>query len=164
MALKAPASVTRDGDYAEWTREQAEILRARHWDALDLEALIDELEIMSNSELNSVQRALSRAIEHLLKLEHSPASEPRRGWRLSVANHRQQAHDTLAGSPSVRGKIDIARAYGGGRRLAAMSFREYGDADPGALPEDCPYTLEQLLDFDWWPANRHGLPAGPGEG
>jgi hypothetical protein len=25
------------------------------------------------------------------------------------------------------------------------------------LPPDCPYSLDQLLDEDWWPTNRHGL-------
>jgi hypothetical protein len=164
MALKAPAPIARDSDYAEWTREQAEILRARHWDALDLAALIDELEIMSNSELTGLQCALNRIIEHLLKLEYSPVPEPRRGWRISATDHRQQADDALAGSPSLRRKIDLPRAYAGGRRLAVRAFLEYGDVDPEILPRDCPYTEEQLLDFDWFPENRHGLPAGPGEG
>ena len=26
-----------------------------------------------------------------------------------------------------------------------------------ALPEECPYTLEQLRNPDWWSENRHGL-------
>ncbi|WP_146210795.1 DUF29 domain-containing protein [Azospirillum sp. TSO35-2] len=26
-----------------------------------------------------------------------------------------------------------------------------------ALPVDCPYTLDLLLNDDWWPINRHGL-------
>jgi hypothetical protein len=26
-----------------------------------------------------------------------------------------------------------------------------------ALPLDCPYTLEQVLDADWYPANVHGI-------
>jgi hypothetical protein len=29
--------------------------------------------------------------------------------------------------------------------------------DPGTLPEACPWTLEQILDDDFWPASRHGL-------
>ena len=28
-----------------------------------------------------------------------------------------------------------------------------------AIPTDPPYTVDQVIDPDWWPANRHGLPS-----
>jgi hypothetical protein len=162
MALRAPAPVTRDGDYAEWTREQAEMLRSRDWDALDLEELIEELEWMGESQLDAVESALIRIIEHLLKLEYGARPEPFRGWQLSVTNHRVLADRRLRRSPSVKRKLDLADLYRDGRDMAVASFLVHGEPDP--LPPSCPYTLDQLLDRTWWPANRHGLASKPGEG
>jgi hypothetical protein len=164
MALKAPALIARDSDYAEWTREQAEILRSRQWDALDLEELIEELDLVANSELAGLESSLARVVEHLLKLEYGARAEPRRGRHLSVSADRQNARRRLKRSPSLRGKIDLPDVYADASELAALSFAMHDDAGPSDLPRDCPYTLDRILDRGWWPANRHGLPAGPGEG
>jgi hypothetical protein len=40
-----------------------------------------------------------------------------------------------------------------------MDHDETGAA--AALPEDCPYPLDQLLTRRWYPANRHGLVDDP---
>ena len=64
-------------DYYAWTRQQAAELRAlaaRRVDSkLDLENLAEEVESLGRSDLNTVRSQVRRIIEHLLKLEHSPA-------------------------------------------------------------------------------------------
>jgi hypothetical protein len=46
----------------------------------------------------------------------------------------------------------------GARRRTLVSLTEHGELDLAAiLPERCPYTLDQVLDQDWLPANQHGL-------
>lgn len=50
-----------------------------------------------------------------------------------------------------------AAAWDDGRRLAAQALAAWDGLDPGILPAECPYTLDQVLDEDWWPASRHGL-------
>jgi hypothetical protein len=46
----------------------------------------------------------------------------------------------------------LGTRYAVARRRAAEDLNEY---DEGAedLPEACPYTLEQILSHDWFPAN-----------
>jgi len=56
----------------------------------------------------------------------------------------------------------LGRLYAQARGDAARRLRAYGE--PGAaasLPAACPYTLDQVLDDDWFPSNRHGLPDIP---
>ncbi len=42
--------------------------------------------------------------------------------------------------------------YQDARQLAANSLGE-----EAALPERCPYTLDQVLEDGWYPPSRHGL-------
>ena len=149
-----------DDDFYAWTQEQARLLReasaARVNLPLDFAHLAEEIEDMGKSDRRTVQSALVRVIEHLVKLEFSPAADPRGGWRKSVREHRAVALDALGDSPSLRGRIDLATAWRRGRGLAADGL-EQDRVDERRLPADCPYDLDQLLDEDWWPANRHAL-------
>ena len=71
-------------DYYAWTRQQAAALRAmaarRPRSALDLENLAEEIESLGRSDWRAARSQVQRAIEHLLKLELSPAREPRVQW------------------------------------------------------------------------------------
>jgi hypothetical protein len=81
---------------------------------------------------------------------------PRRGWRQSARLHRLHAWNRLEGSPSLRGHVDLRRVYGKARKLFAPALAETDDLDAETFPEACPYTLDQILDDDWWPENRYG--------
>ncbi|CAO3420344.1 DUF29 domain-containing protein [Azospirillum endophyticum] len=149
-----------DTDFLAWTEEQARLLREASRERIntpiDWENVAEEIESMGRSELRAVESALVRVIEHLLKLEYSPAADPRGNWRRTVREQRDQATDGLEGSPSLRGKIVLAKAYRRGRDYATEGLEQ--DRRPADLmPEMCPYTLDQLLDATWWPVNRHGL-------
>ncbi len=154
------AKVLYETDFHEWLLDQATALRraaavGSNLD-LDFENLAEEIESMGKSELSAVESAYARVIEHLLKLEHSPARYPRRGWKVSATVHRQDAEEELRKSPSLLRKIDWGRLYRRARKVAAVSLEDDGIAARD-LPGSCPYTLEQIRDEDWWPANRHGL-------
>ncbi|WP_431855545.1 DUF29 domain-containing protein [Azospirillum sp.] len=152
-----------DTDFYAWTQEQAATLRrmaeARVNTELDLEHLAEEVESLGNSDVNALASDLSRVIEHLLKLEHSPASDPRRNWMLSVVEHRGRAQRAAENSGSLRRMLPglLPNAWKYGRRSAAKAMELFDGFDPATLPAECPYTLEQILDDDFWPASRHGL-------
>ncbi|HEY0524620.1 MAG TPA: DUF29 domain-containing protein [Stellaceae bacterium] len=157
-----PAKAAYDDDFYLWTQEQAAALReagaARTNAPLDWENLAEEIESLGRSDFRSLRSHVIRIIEHLLKLEHSPARDPRSGWERTVILHRAESRDITQDSPSLRRRLDAALAdcYRDGRRLAERGLRE-DSLDPSALPVAAPYTLDQILDEDWWPANRHGL-------
>ncbi len=149
-----------DTDFLAWTEEQARLLRAaareRSNTPIDWEHVAEEIESMGRSEAKALASALMRVIEHLLKLEYSPAVEPRAGWRTSVLNHRIDAAEELIASPSLRNRIDLDRIYRNAARLAADGLSRDGLA-ADILPAECPYTLDRMLDADWWPAHRPDL-------
>ena len=152
-----------DRDFYAWTQEQAAVLREAGASGTNLPAdwenLAEEIESMGRSNLNGALSHLARIVEHLLKLEHSPARDPRNGWEVSVTHHRIDAELLLRDSPSLRPKVedDLSWAYRQGRKLAVKGLKPDAAVSPADLPAECPYTLDQLLDDEFWPANRHGL-------
>ncbi|WP_435539855.1 DUF29 domain-containing protein [Azospirillum sp. ST 5-10] len=148
-----------DEDYYAWTQEQARLLREaareRINTAVDWEHIAEEIEDMGKSDRRLVGSHLARVVEHLLKLEFSPAAAPRGGWRKTVLEQRASAIDALDDSPSLKGKLAIGAIYRRGRRFASEGLGQ-DQVEERLLPADCPYSLDQLLDEDWWPVSRHG--------
>ena len=159
MSRAAEGQVTLyDRDFYEWTREQAAALRRRLSERantdLDLENLAEEVESLGNRDRRAVDSTLTRIIEHLLKLEYSPAQSPRNGWMNSVLKQRDRLEIILADSPSLRATLDLDKAYAKARRYALTSLGN--DRVPeNRIPMMCPYTLAQIEDEDFWP-ERHG--------
>ena len=94
---------------------------------------------------------VARIAEHLLELQYSPAKDPRPGWENSVDVHRSKARKILADSPGLRSDLQdtLGESYDDGRRRAARALR--GEVDPQVLPDRRPYTVDQILDQNWWP-------------
>jgi len=54
-------------DFYRWTQEQAALLEARQWEALDLLHLIEELESLGRRERHALYDGLIVLLAHLLK-------------------------------------------------------------------------------------------------
>ena len=138
-------------DFYVWAFEQADRLRAKRFDALDLDNLIEEVEGLADVKRSAVLNNARVIMEHLLKLQHSPATDPRKGWRASVVEHRARLEVEL--TPRLRQILDeeLPRIYGIARRAAEASLRDHGEAPAAAaLPATCPYSLDQITG-DWLP-------------
>ena len=150
-----------DHDFFAWTQDQAAALRRAQRDRidapLDWEHIADELEQLGGSIKDSVECDLAAVIEHLLKLEHSPDAGSWTKWRASVRKARRHLNDKIASNPSLVSypQIILADAWLDGRDDALQD----DSIVEATLPEECPYTPEQLQDAGWWPENRHGLEA-----
>lgn len=149
-------------DYYAWTKQQAAELRAlaaRRTDStLDLENVAEEIESLGRSDWRAARSQVQRVIEHLLKLEFSPAREPRSGWLDTITEARDQLADLL--TPVLRREVedDLSSVFARSRRDAAKALRRHGEAEAAkALPNACPYPFQQILDQDWYPPNRHGM-------
>jgi Domain of unknown function DUF29 len=151
-----------DEDFYAWTREQAGALRRlaeQRWNGpLDLAHLAEEVEDLGDSERDAVRSRVRRILEHLLKLEHSPASEPRDGWKDTLTDARSLLEDKL--TPSLRADLEtvLPRLYAQMLPKAPRALRRFGEREAArALPELCPYTLDEIARAEWLPRNRHGI-------
>jgi len=114
---------------------------------LDREHLAEEIEDLGKSERDAVRSQIVRILEHLLKLEYSPAIDPRFDWMRSTIEARRVLEDKLTATLQRDIEAMLPRLYGYARELAQIGLRKFGE-NPAAerLPETCPYTLEHVLE------------------
>jgi hypothetical protein len=143
-----------DDDFFAWTQHQAMLLRTMEVadNRFDRENVAEEIEDLGKSYRDAVRSQIRRIIEHLLKLAYSPVQRPRFDWMASIAEARATLGDKI--SPTLRRDAEtmLVKLYRDGRRQAELSLRAHGeDRAAEALPQACPYSLEEICREDWYP-------------
>jgi hypothetical protein len=144
-------------DIARWSERQAALLWRRaagelvNDDEVDWPNIAEEIESVGRSERAALASHVGTVIEHLLKLEASPAVDPRAGWKETVLRTRAAIDESLEASPSLRSAIDtmITRALVQRRRLVAEVLALY-DETPRVTLDTIAYSAEQVLG-PWFP-------------
>ena len=82
--MSSSAAQLYEEDFVRWTEEQSRALRKASQSrvnlALDWQNLAEEIDDLGRSVRRELRRRLTVIVEHLMKLEHSPAIDPRGGW------------------------------------------------------------------------------------
>ena len=140
-------------DFVKWAEEQAALLTERRFDLLDLDNLIEEVEDLAGRHRDALQRQMQRLLEHLLKLTYTTGSrDSERAWRRSARDARKEIEKLIARYPSLRQRLEpeCTFSYPRAVRDAHDALGDYGD-DHEQFPEECPWTLDELLDPEFWP-------------
>jgi uncharacterized protein DUF29 len=151
MSAKSPTvPVARlyDEDFLAWTEETVRLLRARRFDCVDLEALIEEVDGMGISQRHQLGNRLVVILKHLLKWKHQTGKRSN-SWRSTLVTQRLRVHRLLRDSPSLRSGISalIGSAYDDAVKEAEV---ETGLPKEN-FPAECPFTVDQILDPDYLP-------------
>jgi len=150
-----------EADFYAWTKIQADRLRRLQAERpnldLDLPHLAEEVEDLGKSERNALRSHLRRIIEHCLKLEWSPATDPHGSWRRSISEARLEIEGRMTATLRHDMINDLPRLYDGARELAHDALTEHGEIEAAAaLPAANPYSLDDLLTRGWYPRRRAG--------
>ena len=145
-------------DTVAWSEQQAAALRAAARGGsnqpLDWEHLAEEIEDLAKSLRRRLRSQIARIIQHQVKLEYSPAVDPRSGWRRTIRLARVDIARILEDSPSLKREIPclIDKEIAGAVQLAILDLEEHGEIDQMELPtiKNARYTEGQVLD-DWFP-------------
>ena len=130
---------TYEVDSYAWAQRQAALLRARRFQDLDLDNLIEEVEDLAAARLRSVRSRTRTILRHLLKLAYSTAPEPRPGWRETVRTQRADLADDL--TPTLRRRLgnEFGELYALAGRSAAADLADHAQATAAeAIPSTCP--------------------------
>jgi hypothetical protein len=154
-------------DFYAWTQEQAALLEARQFDALDIPNLVEEITSVGKSEQRQLYDRLIVLLEHLLKLAVAHEQFPgmyehnRRGWRASCRTQRLRLAKVLRDNPSLTPTVpaELADAYAVARVDAASAL----EIDEDAGPPQCPWTPDEVLAADFWPEAMRRDTAGRDE-
>jgi hypothetical protein len=146
-----------DTDIVVWSEHQAVLLRRRAAGELVNDASLDwwniaeEVESLGRSERSVLRSHIITVLEHLIKLQASPATDPRNGWKETIDRARDDVERALIDSPSMRALVEgmIADETPRAGRRVARSLVLYGEqplVDIGGLT----LTEDQVLG-DWFP-------------
>ena len=143
-------------DFVSWTELQASRIRAArdaYWNLpIDWENVAEEIEDLGKSRQNELRNHVATIIEHLLKLQHSPARDPRPGWAVTVARARIEVEKLLEESPSLRTRLEgiLPRAARNAAKVVRIGLLRHGELPAGQSFTPREFTLEDLLG-DWLP-------------
>ena len=124
-----------EADVLAWSESQAALLRRlatgeRVNNQIDWANVVEEIESVGRSERTALASRIRVILEHLAKLQVSPAIAPRAGWRESIRQARAAVAELLEASPSLRRTLQdvVAREMPRARSLVAEALADHGEA------------------------------------
>jgi hypothetical protein len=136
-------------DFVEWTERTAALLRAGRFDEADIEHAAEEIEDLGRSERSVVASQLKHMLMHLVKQRIQPERDGL-SWRRSIADGRSEIEFRFDDSPSLRryAEKDLQKIYSRAVRDALVETGLTARRGSLNLPQECPYTLEDLIESD----------------
>ncbi len=140
-----------DTDLLLWSERQAALLRRaaagdRVNDQVDWENVAEEIESLGKSDRRELTNRIRTILTHLIKLQTSPATEPRPGWHETIIEQRAEIRTLLEDSPSLRSIVPaiMGKELSTARAAAMASLAGYNE-QPRTDPEELTFTAEQVL-------------------
>ncbi len=138
-------------DFHSWIEKHIDLLKAGKFEEIDAEHLIEELEDMGKSNIRELESRFVILIAHLLKWQFQPDKQGS-SWRGSISEQRIQILRLLKKTPSLKRELNnaINDSYSDALFLASD---ETGFSET-TFPQNCPYSIEQLLDKTFYPTSN----------
>ncbi len=132
-------------DETAWLEAVADLIRQGRYADLDYLHLAEYLSDMAIRDRREVKSRLVVLIAHILKWTYHRANRSR-SWRGTIIEQRQELEGAI-GRGVLRNHAEalLAKAYADAVERAAA---ETGLSDE-TFPDECPYTLDQLLSADF---------------
>jgi hypothetical protein len=137
-----------EADFHAWTREQAARLRDLRPNSIDWENIAEEIESLGRSEKREIESRMGVLLVHLLKWAYQPERR-KLGWKATIGEQRRKLARALDESPSLTadpGTV-LAEEY----ELARTRAADETDLPEDTFPATCAFTIEQVLDPEFWP-------------
>jgi hypothetical protein len=131
-------------DFYAWTQTQAKALNDRNLGQLDLDNLRVEIEALGRQERRHLRHHLSELLTALTTHHH----QPKETQQALISQHRREVQLLLTENPSLTAALNslLELAYETSRDLVVQETgKPYS-----SFPLDCPYSLDQVLDQDFW--------------
>ncbi len=138
-------------DYLAWYEKTLEQLKNNQLNELDLESLSEVLENLVRDAKRSGESYLRQIMIHLLLIEYwQSESINRRHWAAEIVNFRSELETDM--TTNLRKHLELIKENVYQKALKYVIKKT--ELNQTIFPHQCPYTLEELLDEDWFPAQQ----------
>ena len=135
-------------DYLAWYEKTLEQLKNNHSNELDLESLSEVLENLVRDTKRSGESYLRQIIIHLLLIEYWESEKINRcHWAAEIVNFRSELETDM--TTNLKKHLDLVKENIYQKALKYVIKKT--ELNKTLFPIQCPYSLEQLLDDDWFP-------------
>lgn len=122
-----------DQDFYLWAQQQAQLLRERRFDEIDLPNMVEEVESIARAEVRAIKESVTEIIVSTLLLRAAPTAKERWKWKSSITHHQIKIDVTLEASPSLRSMlrsiVNKKRAVAEKLAAAHLAALDYPGAD-----------------------------------
>ena len=135
-------------DYLAWYEKTLEQLKNNHSNELDLESLSEVLENLVRDTKRSGESYLRQIIIRLLLIEYWESEKINRcHWAAEIVNFRSELETDM--TTNLKKHLDLVKENIYQKALKYVIKKT--ELNKTLFPIQCPYSLEQLLDDDWFP-------------
>ncbi|MBD2279445.1 DUF29 domain-containing protein [Aphanizomenon flos-aquae] len=134
-------------DYLAWYEMTLEQIKNDQLNDLDLDSLSEVLENLVRDTKRSGESYLRQIIIHLLLIEYWEAeSINRRRWAAEIVNFRNELETDM--TRNLRKHLNEEKENNYQKAIKYVIAKT--GLKKNTFPEQCPYTLEQLINDDWF--------------
>ena len=140
-----PSKELYELDQYAWLEESIKEIRSGVMPALD--CIVDYLDEMTDGIKGGLDSQMTRLLAHLLKWEYQPEKRTT-SWSQSIFGDRASIR-SHAKNTNLKKYLatELEDNYKEGRKWAAKETK----LNLNAFPTECEYSMEQLLDSDFFP-------------
>lgn len=135
-------------DYYQWIQETVKLLEQRNFQELDLDNLIEEIQDLALNEKQTIESNLIVVLKLLLKWQYQPEQQSGE-IKASIRQHRYQIRDDLKVSSSL--KTHLSEIWLESYQEARLQAADETNLAVEIFPEQCPFTIESVLNTDYLP-------------
>lgn len=135
-------------DYLLWTEEIIAQLKARDFEHLDVENLIEEIADLGRSQKRELRQRLATLLEHLLKRIYVEMPQEYNGWERTIREQRRQIRLEIKASPSLKSiweqSFDLAWEFA--LETVRDDYANFNFPDPWPFESD----INAILTINFW--------------
>ena len=135
-------------DPIQWLGETIKLLKEKRFSELDLDNLIEELEALGKSKKNAAESLIEQVIRYLLLLQYwsQEYQANKYYWKAEITGFRTQLKRQLTNNLRNYVLQELPSLY-----KDALAYVNQKTNFEVEFPTVCPYSLEDLLDVNWFP-------------
>ncbi len=143
-----------ESDYLLWIQETVAKLKAKDFDNVDLENLIEEIEDLGRSQRKELESRLKTLLEHILKRVYVNMPNCFNGWENTIREQRSQIEVLLNHYPSLKSYWDehFNAAWIIALKYARKEYKHQGFNFPDKWQFN--NDIDSTLNIDFWEIGR----------